>query len=116
MNVSQMCQKLAKVSVAFVFGEFPVSIKLCTTKTYGNLSTTTYRNRSSLRGTPKPFPTCPPVSIPKGGGRGGAPPLPKSIPFQLKSIPWGGGYYLLNQSFRGGRGGRGGGGVKGPFL
>ena len=45
----------------------------------------------------------------KGRGGGGPPPL-KSIPVQLKSIPWGGGgHYWFYHFFLGG-------GVKGPFL
>ena len=51
----------------------------------------------------------------KGRGGGGAPPPLKSIPVQLKSIPWGGGgHYWFYHFFLGGGGG--GGGVKGPFL
>ena len=46
----------------------------------------------------------------KGRGGGGPPPPLKSIPVQLKSIPWGGGgHYWFYHFFLGG-------GVKGPFL
>ena len=48
-----------------------------------------------------------------GGGEGGegAPPPPlKSIPFQLKSIPWGGGGHIDSINLFGGGGGGGGGG------
>ena len=54
-----------------------------------------------------------------GGGGGGGPPPLKSIPVQLKSIPWGGGGVIIDfyHFFLGGGGGGGGeGGVKGPFL
>ena len=69
-NVPKACESVCCICVrgSFLFQWNCVQLR------HGNLSTTTYRNRSSLRGTPKPFPTCPPVSIPKGGGRGGAPP------------------------------------------
>ena len=66
-NVPKACQSVCCICVrgSFLFQWNCVQLR------HGNLSTTTYRNRSSLRGTPKPFPTCPPVSIPKGGGEGG---------------------------------------------
>ena len=97
-NVPKACESVCCICVrgSFLFQWNCVQLR------HGNLSTTTYRNRSSLRGTPKPFPTCPPVSIPKGGGEGGeggGPPPP-----QINSLS------IENQSFRGGRGGGGGGG------
>ena len=102
-NVPKACESVCCICVrgSFLFQWNCVQLR------HGNLSTTTYRNRSSLRGTPKPFPTCPPVSIPKGGGRGGGPPPLKSIPFQLKSIPWGGGGHIDSINLFGGGGGGG---------
>ena len=105
-NVPKACESVCCICVrgSFLFQWNCVQLR------HGNLSTTTYRNRSSLRGTPKPFPTCPPVSIPKGGGGGGGGPPPlKSIPFQLNQFHGGGGgSYWFYQSFRGGGGGGGG--------
>ena len=104
-------KSLRKCLLQLCSWEFPVQWN-CVQIRHGNLSTTTYRNRSSLRGTPKPFPTCPPVSIPKGGGGGGGPPPPPSnqFPFNWNQFHGGGGggSYWFYQSFRGGGGGGGG--------
>ena len=52
----------------------------------------------------------PPYQFQRGGGEGGGPPPLKSIPFQLKSIPWGGGGHIDSINlFGGGGGGEGGG-------
>ena len=113
-SVVQACQKLAKVLVAF--GIVVGSCLIVYDKQKNNPSRTTYRNLSSLRGTPKPLPTCHPLSIPKGGGGGGGPPPPQinSSSIDFNPMGGGGGHYWFYQSFLGGRGGGGGGG-EGPF-
>ena len=102
-NVPKACESVCCICVrgSFLFQ------KLRTTKTWRSTMTTTYRNRSSSRGTPKPIPTCPPLSIPKGGGGGGA---PNQFPFKWCQSHGGGGRYWFYQFFFWG------GGVKDPFL
>ena len=100
-NVPKACESVCCICVrgSFLFQWNCVQLR------HGNLSTTTYRNRSSLRGTPKPFPTCPPVSIPKGGGGGGPPPPSNQFPFNWNQFHGGGGHIDSINLFGGGGGG-----------
>ena len=81
--------------------------KNCVQLRHGDLSTmtTTYRNRPPFVALQNHSQHVPPYQFQRGGEGGPSPP--KSIPFQLKSIPWGGGGGHIDSInlFGGGRGG-----------
>ena len=97
-SVVQACQKLAKVFVAF-----GVVVGSCFKKiVYNKQTKPTVTYRPFVPPPPQNHSqNVPPYQFQRGGWRG---PPPKSIPFQLISIQWGGSL-LIESIFSGGEGG-----------